>query len=38
LIVRSAEPRRVEQLLNEYVERFTRDFLATLPAPDRPLA
>ena len=38
LIVRSSEPGRVEHLLHEYADRFARDFLATLPAPDRPLA
>jgi biotin carboxylase len=36
LIVRSADPRRVEALLSEYTERFSRDFLATMPAPERP--
>jgi biotin carboxylase len=36
LIVRSADARRVETLLDQYVERFSRDFLATLPAPARP--
>lgn len=35
LIVRSARPERVEQLLDSYARRFAADFLATLPAPDR---
>jgi hypothetical protein len=36
LIVRSGDPTRVETLLSDYTERFTRDFLATMPAPERP--
>jgi biotin carboxylase len=36
LIVRSGDPVRVEKLLSDYTERFTRDFLATMPAPERP--
>src|SRR5438477_1407480 len=36
LIVRSDDPGRVEELLSEYAYRFTHDFLATMPAPDRP--
>ena len=36
LIVRSDDPRRVEALLSEYAYRFIQDFLATMPAPDRP--
>ena len=36
LIVRSADPARVEALLDDYTARFSRDFLATLPAPERP--
>lgn len=38
LIVRSHEHARVEQLLDDYARRFARDFLATLPAVDRPLS
>jgi biotin carboxylase len=38
LIVSSPDARRVERLLDEYAVRFSRDFLATLPAPDRPLS
>ena len=37
LIVRSPSAERVAALLDDYVARFTRDFLATLPALDRPL-
>ena len=37
LIVRSADPQRVETLIAEYSERFYRDFFATVPPPDRPL-
>jgi biotin carboxylase len=37
LIVRSADPRRVETLLDDYAGRFSRDFLATMPAPERPV-
>jgi biotin carboxylase len=37
LIVRSPEPARVEALLHDYAQRFSRDFLATMPAPDRPV-
>jgi biotin carboxylase len=36
LIVRSDDPARVEQLLDEYARRFTADFFAMLPATDRP--
>jgi biotin carboxylase len=36
LIVRSRDPHRVEALLSEYTERFSRDFLATMPVPERP--
>ncbi|HLL77101.1 MAG TPA: hypothetical protein VK421_17745 [Pyrinomonadaceae bacterium] len=36
LIVRSADPARVEQLLDAYARRFAHDFLATLPAADKP--
>lgn len=36
VIVQSADPARVEQLLNNYSERFARDFLAVLPPLDKP--
>lgn len=36
LIVRSSEPERVEHLLELYSEHFARQFLATMPAPDKP--
>jgi hypothetical protein len=38
LIVRSHDPARVEQLLDSYARRFAEDFLATLPAAERPLS
>jgi len=38
LIVRSPDPERVGALLDSYVDRFSRDFLATMPAPERPTA
>ncbi|MGI8770347.1 MAG: ATP-grasp domain-containing protein [Acidobacteriaceae bacterium] len=38
LIVRSADPARVQSLLDEYSQRFVADYLAVLPAPDRPTA
>jgi biotin carboxylase len=38
LIVRSDDPARIEQLLNDYARRFTKDFFATLPAAERPLS
>lgn len=38
LIVCSPDRRRIERLLDDYAARFSRDFLATLPAPERPLA
>jgi hypothetical protein len=37
LIVRSPDPQRVEALLDDYAERFFRDFFATAPPPERPL-
>jgi biotin carboxylase len=37
LIVRSSDPARIQALLEDYVKRFGRDFLATMPAPDRPI-
>ena len=38
LIVRSEKPERVVQLLEEYSQAFVNQFLATMPAPDRPTA
>ena len=38
LIVRSEKPERVAQLLEEYSQAFVNQFLATMPAPDRPTA
>jgi len=37
LIVRSPDHRRVESLLDDYSRRFSHDFLATMPAPERPV-
>src|SRR5262249_5608784 len=37
MIVRSPDAARVESLLSNYTARFTQDFLATMPAPDRPV-
>jgi biotin carboxylase len=37
LIVRSPDYGRVESLLDGYAKRFAADFLATMPAPDRPV-
>ena len=37
LIVRSPDYARVESLLASYAERFTVDFLASMPAPNRPV-
>ena len=36
LILRSPDPARIEQLINEYARRFKHDFFATQPARDRP--
>jgi biotin carboxylase len=36
LIVRSEDPKRVDQLLDDYTGRFLQDFYASAPAPDRP--
>ncbi len=36
LIVRSASPERVHQLLDSYSQRFLADFCAVLPAPSKP--
>jgi biotin carboxylase len=38
LIVRSADPGKVQQLLNSYAHRFGTDFLASQPVPDKPTA
>lgn len=38
LIVRSTDPKRVEALLDDYSRRFAQDFVAVLPAPDKPTA
>ena len=38
LIVRSPDPARVEQLLEEYTERFYTDFFAKQPAPERAIS
>jgi len=37
IIVRAPSAARVDALLGDYEQRFTRDFLARLPAPERPL-
>jgi hypothetical protein len=36
LIVASQDPRRVEELLQQYARRLLQDFSASLPSPDRP--
>ena len=38
LIVASPDAARVSQLLEEYMRRFERDFLATLPPREKPTA
>jgi biotin carboxylase len=38
LIVASPNPKRVEDLLDSYAERFVTDFLAVAPLPDKPWA
>jgi len=38
LIVRSQEPERVKQLLEEYSGEFARRFLASMPPPEKPTA
>jgi biotin carboxylase len=35
-ILRSPNPDRIRELLDSYSQRFTQDFLATQPVPDRP--
>ena len=37
LIVASPDPQRVEALMDDYTERFYRDFFATAPPPERPV-
>ena len=37
LIVRSPDPQRVEALIDDYTQRFYRDFFATAPPPERPV-
>ncbi len=36
LLVRSTDPSRVQQLVEQYAARFAEQFLATMPAPERP--
>ncbi|MGB8261369.1 MAG: ATP-grasp domain-containing protein [Terracidiphilus sp.] len=38
LIVRSPDPQRVENLLNDYSAEFARRFLASMPPPEKPTA
>jgi biotin carboxylase len=38
MIIRSSDPKRVEQLINEYVQRFHNDFFAWAPPKDKPSA
>jgi biotin carboxylase len=37
LIVAAPTPGRIETLIDDYTQRFYRDFFATAPAPDRPV-
>jgi biotin carboxylase len=37
-VVKSTNPRRVKELLDDYSQRFAADFLATQPVPDKPTA
>jgi biotin carboxylase len=37
IIVRSPDPVRVESLIEDYTQRFYRDFFATEPPPERPI-
>jgi hypothetical protein len=37
VIVRSPDPARVESLIEDYTQRFYRDFFATAPPPERPV-
>ena len=36
LIVQSQDPKRIDQLLDNYTGRFLQDFYAYAPAPERP--
>ena len=38
LIVRSGDPERVRALLEDYAQRFAKEYLATAPVPDKPTA
>jgi len=38
LIVRSGDPQRVKELLEQYSNEFANRFLASMPAPDKPTA
>ena len=38
LIVKSEDPNRVRELLEEYAGEFANRFLASMPAPDKPTA
>jgi hypothetical protein len=38
LIVKSGDPKRVRELLEEYAGEFAHRFLASMPAPDKPTA
>jgi hypothetical protein len=38
LVLRSADSQRIPELLDEYARRFTKDFLAIEPPPDKPIA
>ena len=38
MIVKSADPQRVKELLEEYAGEFARRFLASMPPPDKPTA
>ena len=35
-VLKSADPARIQQLLDSYSARFSNDFLATQPVPDKP--
>jgi biotin carboxylase len=37
LVLSSPDPDRLEQLIGEYMDRFYRDFFATVPPPEHPL-
>jgi hypothetical protein len=38
LVVKSKDPARVRELLENYARRFVTDFLASQPVPDKPTA